>query len=119
MSQSSRREHTRVETTIGVKLRSPDGRRSGSEEIRNISLGGVFIAMSDPLPFGTDVELEFSLPVDPRLIRCRGFVVWSTKESPERSPGNPGVGVRLMDIGVREMRLLNEFIERQLRGAAG
>jgi len=28
-----------------------------------------------------------------------------------------GIGVRLMDIGVREMRLLNDFIEHELKGA--
>ena len=71
--------------------------------------------MNDPLPFGTDIDLEFTLPVDPRIIRCKGFVVWSTKTSPERGLGRQGIGVRLMDIGVREMRLLNEYIEQQLK----
>jgi uncharacterized protein (TIGR02266 family) len=119
VAESSRREHTRVEATIEVKLRSADGRRASAEEIRNISLGGVFIAMADPLAFGTDVELEFNLPVDPRVIRCKGFVVWSTKDSPERGGGAQGIGVRLMDIGVREMRVLNDFIERRLKAATG
>ena len=114
MNPSSRREHKRVSAIIGVKGRSPDGRRSSAEQIRNVSLGGVFIEMKDPLPFGTDIDLEFSLPVDPRVIKCKGFVVWSTKDSPERGQGKEGIGVRLMEIGVREMRLLNEFIERQI-----
>ena len=100
---------------MDVKVRSPDGKRASTDSIRNISLGGVFIEMDDPLPFGTDVELEFTLPVNPRVIRCKGFVVWSTKETPERGGGTDGIGVRLMDIGVREMRLLNDFIEGKLK----
>ena len=111
---SNQRQHKRINANLSVKLRSPDGRRASTEFIRNISLGGVFIEMADPLPFGTDVELEFSLPVDPRLIRCRGFVVWSTRTSPDQGQGREGIGVRLMDIGVRDMRLLNEFIEQQI-----
>jgi len=112
---SSRREHKRVSASVTVKLKSSDGRRISSERLSNVSLGGVFIEMDDPLAFGTDVELEFSLPIDPRAICCRGFVVWSTKTSPERAQGQSGIGVRLMDIGVREMRIVNQYIEEQLK----
>jgi uncharacterized protein (TIGR02266 family) len=115
VAKSSRREHKRVPATIRVKVRSPDGEWATTEEIRNISLGGVFIAMSAPLPFGADIELEFHLPTNPRVIRCKGFVVWSTTTSPERGGGRDGIGVRLMDIGVREMRTLNQFIEEELK----
>lgn len=111
----AKREHKRVNATIDVKVCTPDGSRSSTDRIRNISLGGVFIEMNEPLPFGTDVELEFELPINPRVISCKGFVVWSTKDSPERGGGTPGIGVRLMDIGVREMRQLNDFIEAQLK----
>ncbi len=114
MTGASRREHKRVSTRISVSVRAPDGRTISAEEIANISLGGVFIEMREPLPFGTDVDLEFNLPAEARTIRCKGFVVWSTTTSPERGGGREGIGVRLMDIGVREMRLLNEFIERRL-----
>ena len=115
VTTASRREHKRVSASITVKVRSPDGRRSTTEQIKNISLGGVFIEMEDPLAFGTDVELEFAVPSDVRVITCKGFVVWSTKSSPERGGGRQGIGVRLMDIGVREMRMLNEFIEEKLK----
>ena len=115
VNTASRREHKRVNASITVKVRSPDGRRATTEQIKNISLGGVFIEMENPLAFGTDIELEFSLPTEARVITCKGFVVWSTKTAPERGGGSQGIGVRLMDIGVREMRILNEFIEGQLK----
>jgi len=111
---NERRSNSRVPVELSVKLRLPDGRTSSSDTIGNVSLGGVFIAMPTPLAFGAELELEFTLPVAPRSIRCRGFVVWSSKTHPERCPGQSGIGVRLMDIGIPEMRILNEFIAGRL-----
>ncbi len=109
-----RRSNSRVPVELSVKLRLRDGRTGESDTIGNISLGGVFIEMPEPLAFGAELELEFTLPVAPRMIRCRGFVVWSSKTHPERCPGQSGIGVRLMDIGITEMRILNEFIAARL-----
>src|SRR5688500_3884048 len=108
-----RRSNSRVAVELSVKVRLPDGGVSTSETIRNVSLGGVFIQMANPLPFGAEVALEFSLTSPSRTIRCKGFVVWSTKTNPEKS-AQPGIGVRLMDIGITDMRVLNEFVARQL-----
>jgi Tfp pilus assembly protein PilZ len=111
---SERRSNSRVTVDLDLKIRLPDGRILSSNPIRNISLGGVFIDMPEPLAFGAELALEFTLPVAPRLIRCKGFVVWSSKTHPERCPGRSGVGVRLMDIGIGEMRILHEFIDGHL-----
>jgi hypothetical protein len=110
------RAHPRVSTNIQVKVWAAHGRELQAGEIRNISLGGVFVEMSHPQPFGADLDLEFRLPgPEDRTIRCKGFVVWSTKSSPEKSPGMQGVGVRLAEIGVQEMRDLAAFIGLQLQ----
>jgi uncharacterized protein (TIGR02266 family) len=111
---SERRSNSRVDVDLSVKLKLPDGRTTSTEVIRNISLGGIFIAMGDPLAFGAEVALEFTLPVAPRTIRCKGFVVWSTRTHPDKVPGLTGIGVRLLDIGITDMRVLNEFIAAQL-----
>ena len=111
---SERRSNSRVPVDLSVALKLPDGTTSTSDTIGNVSLGGVFIEMPEPLAFGAELDLEFTLPVAPRLIRCRGFVVWSSKTHPERCPGQSGIGVRLMDIGIPEMRILNEFIAGRL-----
>ncbi len=112
--ETERRSNSRVDVELSVKLRAPGGRVVSSSTIRNISLGGVFIDMPDPLAFGAELEIEFSLPAAPRQIRCKGFVVWSSKTHPERCPGLSGIGVRLMDIGITEMRILNEFVADKL-----
>ena len=94
--------------------RHPGGKSIVAGQIRNISLGGVFIAMEEPPAFGADLDLEFSIPTGDQNIRCKGFVVWSTKSNPEKAPGLQGMGVRLTDISVQEMRMLSEFIKTRL-----
>jgi hypothetical protein len=107
-----KRAHPRVQTKIEAKVKLPDGRTHISGQILNISLGGVFIEMDSPIGFGTELDLEFSLPSG--SIRCRGLVVWSTRSAPMRAGGLSGVGVRLMKIGVSEMRQLETFIAERL-----
>ena len=110
----SKRRHPRVKTNLQVSVRSADGNSATAQKISNISLGGVFLEMEDPWGFGTEMTLEFRLPAAPSVIKCRGFVVWSTKTSPERGEGHQGCGVRLMDIDISSMRVLANYIEKEL-----
>ena len=68
----------------------------------------------DPLPFGSELELVFTLPKPSSTLRCGGYVAWSTK-----SQADPiqGVGVRLTDISVADMRSLASFVDHQLSAA--
>jgi len=100
---------------LHAKLRLPDGQRVVASEIWNTSLGGVFVERTPPLPFGMAVVCEF----EPqgrggRSIRCNGYVVWTTKQHPERASGKSGSAVRLADIGIADMRLLADYVGRDL-----
>jgi hypothetical protein len=97
-----------------VKARLQSGQMPDIETLWNVSLGGVFLEMRDPLPFGAEVTLEFALDVDPRIVRCKGFVVWTTKTSPEKAPGKTGVSLRLAEIRIAEMRALAQAIGQNL-----
>ncbi len=110
--ENQKRAHPRVQTHIEAKYKLPDGRTQPAAQIMNLSLGGVFIETPDPLGFGTEIDLEFSLPHG--VIRCRGLVVWSTKTAPQRAGGRTGMGVRLMKIGVSEMRELETYITAKI-----
>lgn len=109
---ANKREHPRVSTRIEAKLKLPDGRTHTTGQILNLSLGGIFIEMEQPLGFGSEVDIEFALPKT--TIRCKGLVVWSTKTAPERAVGRSGMGLRLMQIGVSQMRELAEYIQERL-----
>ncbi len=110
---SSVKKITESQSQVEVKIRT-GSRSSNSKALWNTSLGGVFIGMTDPLAFGADVQLEFSLPSEPRTIRCEGFVISSTKSSPEASPGESGIAIRLTSIGIAEMRHLARCVGREL-----
>ncbi len=97
---------------VELKLRSTGGRTAVSRALWNVSLGGVFVEMTDALPFGDEVECEFSLPVAPRTLRCQGVVVGSTRGKSEGGP--MGVRLRLMDIRIADMRALAACIGRQM-----
>jgi Tfp pilus assembly protein PilZ len=113
MSSSAKRiDPPQVEAKIKTGTKS-----SVASGVWNTSLGGLFLEMKEPVAFGADVELELSLPEDPRTIRCGGFVIWSTKSSPEKAPHKSGVAVRLTNIGIAEMRHLARCVGRTLPGA--
>lgn len=109
----ARRDEADDTSLTGVKLRLPDGGRTAESELWNTSLGGVFIAMADPLAFGAELTLEFTFSREDN-VRCDGYVVWSTTSSPDKAPGKQGIGVRLVGIGIAEMRRLSHAIGRSL-----
>lgn len=117
MAQRIERRHPRVPASLSVTIKVKGGAKGDLGRIENISLGGVFVEMREPLPFGIDLDLEFSLSDAMGVIRCKGFVVWTTKGAAgatEDHGGKQGVGIRLTDIGVKEMRLLAGYIDSQL-----
>ena len=97
-----------------MTIRRGAGMTYKATEVWNISLGGVFIAMGEPLKFGEEASFEFALGPGNPAVRCKGFVIWTTKESPDKAHGKNGVGVRLMDIAVAEMRRIADAVGREL-----
>ena len=111
----SRRKHPRIDTDIEVRVRRVDGGGLPAGRIRNISLGGVFVE-SEPLAFGTELQLSFKLPINAKTLDCSGYVVWSTKgvDESQKPQGMDGNGVRLTRIGVLEMKQLAQFVHGEI-----
>jgi hypothetical protein len=111
------RAHPRVSASIhvNVTVATPTGRSVRAEKIANISLGGIFIEMPDPPGFGAELNLEFKLAQDRPAIRCKGFVVWSAKGKTDVADGRVGMGVRLTDLSVADMKSVSDFIEDRAR----
>jgi uncharacterized protein (TIGR02266 family) len=118
MAEQKKRQHPRVQVDVAVKVRS-GGEAWASGQIKNLSLGGVFIASDRLLPFGAEPELEFVLPGSP-TIRCKGLVIWTTKQYPERAGGLSGMGLRLIGLSLADMRRIDELVRERLdnQGAA-
>jgi uncharacterized protein (TIGR02266 family) len=108
-----RRAHPRVQVDIVVKLRVSTADAWDGAHIRNISLGGIFIASERLLSFGSEVDLEFTVPGAPP-IRCKGLVIWTTKQFPDRGGGAIGMGLRLSQLSVADMRRIEALVKDRL-----
>jgi type IV pilus assembly protein PilZ len=83
-------------------------------EIMNLSKGGVFIRTDIPLPTGSEIDFDFTLPNSGRKIRASGVVVWTRKRTtkPMSSlPNHPaGMGVQFRKIDTVDIdSMLNEI----------
>jgi uncharacterized protein (TIGR02266 family) len=115
MSDKNMREHPRASVDLAVKMRS-GGEAWAGNHIKNISLGGVFVAGDRLLSFGSELELEFSIPGAPS-IKCKGLVIWTTKQYPDRGGGSTGMGLRLSGLSVADMRQISLLVKEQLETA--
>lgn len=99
----------RVDTDVRVTLTLQDGSTRRVDRLRNISLGGVFVEMEEPLEFGIEVGMEFLLPRARDPVKCRGLVVRR-----QVSSANSGVGLRLLEIDPGDMRRVADYLEANL-----
>ncbi len=65
------------------------------ENATNISEHGIFVEINKPLPPGTLLNLEFSLPDSKEKIKAMGEVIWVNSL---KGDSNPGMGVRFVNL---------------------
>ncbi len=79
---------------------------------KDISLGGTFLESIDCYEMGTEIELAFSLPQDPRQIEVLGKVVYLMTEDITRdSELVPGMGVKFLNLKEDDKKLLAAYID--------
>jgi uncharacterized protein (TIGR02266 family) len=75
---------------------------------RNISLGGVFVETTTPLPLQTRLQIRFRIPTQPEPIEVAGEVRWV---EPGAADQLPGMGIRFQGLRAREVWALNRFFQ--------
>jgi hypothetical protein len=81
--------------------------------IRNLSLGGAYVAATDPPPVGSAIALDLGL--GDRPLRVGGRVVHRLADpEPGRAEREPGVGVAFHPVQDSERRLLESFIRERV-----
>ena len=83
----------------------------------NISEGGVFLkSPSRQVPFkvGMVLDLHFSLPNHPALIRSRGKVIWTTEGWSDDLQGINGIGIQFIDIKPEFREVIRRFVSENL-----
>ncbi len=106
-----RRRFPRAQLVFRVDYRTPEA--LFNEFAENISEGGIFIKTKNPLEVGTEIIIEFLLPVLKEPIRVKGRVEWHTN-LPGVSHHPPGMGVSFQELSPEDKEKINRVV-RELR----
>lgn len=105
---------TRIEAQIVFKIPDEqDKERFITLYSENISEGGVFLKTNQrtiPFKVGMVVDLHFSLPHHPELVRVKGKVIWTTEGWSEDLEGINGMGVQFIDIKPEFREVIRRFV---------
>jgi hypothetical protein len=87
----------------------------------DLSLRGIFVERSEPLPPGAEVEVTFRLPGNelPLVARCR-VAWWRAPDMTLSSKTLPsGLGLEFVDFGGEVTRRIRSYLTEYLRGNPG
>ena len=102
------REHHRYEVSIPIDCSTRDV--FVSNQVCNISRGGLFIRSDAPLPIDAEVSLVLRLPETGQCIRATGRVVWNYDMQKGTTHIVPGTGIRFLDIAASDRAALEELL---------
>lgn len=95
--QKEVRTEPRVALVFRVRYHSPEGQYFVSRA-GGIGGGGMFIESASPLPVGTRLAMEFSLPENPEeWFPAKGIVVWICPKA-DHYTFSPGMGIQFTEI---------------------
>ncbi len=95
--QKEIRSDPRITLAFHVRYNTPDGQRYESRA-GGIGVGGLFIESLCPLPVGTKLAIEFSLPENAsNWLPAKGTVAWVCPKA-DQYTFSPGMGVRFSDL---------------------
>ncbi len=92
------RSEPRISLAFRVRYNTPEGVRCESRA-GGIGGGGLFIESQAPLPVGTKLAMEFSLPEkSEEWLPAKGSVAWVCPKA-DQYTFSPGMGIRFTEIG--------------------
>ena len=95
--QIESRLQPRASLAFSIRYLTPDGRMIEGRA-SGLGGGGLFIDSLTPLPVGTDLTIEFSLPDGSQdWLKARGTVAWVCPK-PDQYAFHPGMGIRFTEI---------------------
>jgi len=108
-----RRRTQRFPVQIQIQYQTADG--FFQDYMRNLSLGGIFIETSKPLPMNTKLRVEFRLPDMSAPIAADGIVVHTLRVGQVKNPTVSGMGIRFSELEPSSKQVLESY----LRGKEG
>jgi hypothetical protein len=95
-----RRSSTRHDVAIDARIQAGDAPEPC--QVKNLSMGGAFVALGRKLPMGNRVTVWFRVPNLENEIEAAGTVRWATDQ---------GIGVQFDGLRARETWALGKFFE--------
>ena len=106
-----RRIYLRRHCKITVLLKSNGTEEVITDGIKNISEGGIFVNTRNPLPVGSMLHLEFSMPEMNTVTKCKGSVVWGYYPDPLKDGMDlPGMGIEMMGLSPMDVGVISSFV---------
>jgi Tfp pilus assembly protein PilZ len=97
------RAHARYNLRLPVRVVYQE--RTGAGESRNLSIGGMFIETPEPIPYGAQLQIVFSIPTHNQEIKTNAVVCWVERDS--ATPA--GIGVKFGALRAIEVWALNQL----------
>lgn len=108
--QKEVRSEPRISLAFRVRYNSPEGPRFESRA-GGIGGGGLFIESQTPLPVGTRLAMEFSLPEkSEEWMPAKGTVAWVCPKA-DQYTFSPGMGVRFTEIAEDVRERIHELVK--------
>lgn len=116
-----RRKSLRIDTAIDVayEVVSSNIARKCSSISRNISLGGINLALDEKLLPGTALRLQLNIPARPRPVFTEGRIVWvkeiSKKFTTEKEQRLFAAGIEFTRMNPGDEVALHKFINQRTK----
>ena len=105
-----RRAAPRVDLEVDIGMDTENNFYTGLSE--NISEGGIFVATHFPLPIGTEVNLNFTLP-DGHIVQAKGRVKWIREYNVLNEEQTPGMGIQFIELSEEDKKAIEQFIKKR------
>jgi hypothetical protein len=105
LKRSETRRHLRQPVDIVLSYRTVD--QFYCDIATNLSMGGVFIRTSMPLPVGITLRISFAIPQFGTRVEANGIVIH------HGFPASTGMGIKFSEIDVRALKALEELIQHR------
>lgn len=105
------RRNLRVDFSGRVKLLTGEG-----DELlfaKTISEGGIYIRRKEPLPVGSDIEMEITVG-DNMLLELRGTVIYISKATSDLNSIPSGMAIEFRDMRDEDKSIISVFVKRLL-----
>ena len=109
--KTERRKHPRIEARWPVSLKM--GREVVEAETRNITLDGMFINCSQPLPLNSTLGLSIK-PPKCSTIGVSGKVIWSKSYASDYKKTIYGIGICFVEIDDKDWRIFERIVSENL-----